>query len=507
MVGNNSKGVQKKRKLAPSRKNTRSKAVRSPSTSAINSSPPENPSEPSAASQNLIGPPPPRGQKRRSVPEDKQSDKPIEESIEEHPDKQLRKDPQHTSKSSKQLSKANLEEHNRLLRSGTADETRRPAKRRLQSSSNTSMTRDTESGRTYASTAAHYRFGTLEYARIFIRPGPPPKKIQSLVDAVIQRKINEDRKRELERIAQSLHRDIIDCLCGAGREDDYIEPIQRALSSMDSDRKFHFPRKTDWEASLKPNIEPSSLSLNLNFLAKFKKVANNAITSSKKRKANKSTLSSNASQLAVEPSCTPVQSEPKVLAVKTARPDITVGLLHETVLEALAARGLGSLRATLFLKNLQMQQVLYSNPTQHDLPIRFPTMVIEGKSYATGKPIFDAQNHAAVSGSCMIKLQQDLAYLAGCTSSESSSPQKAPLAFSICTEGPHMELWVHHTTSEERICTYNMNILRTCHASILKGVTEFFMVVDNVMRWTSGDFLNDIAQKLASAATAEREHQ
>ena len=154
-----------------------------------------------------------------------------------------------------------------------------------------------------------------------------------------------------------------------------------------------------------------------------------------------------------------------------------------------------------------MQQVLYSNPTQHDLPIRFPTMVIEGKSYATGKPVFEAQNQAAVSGSCMIKLQQDLADLAGCTSSESSSPQKAPLAFSICTEGPHMELWVHYTTSEERTYTYNMNILRTCHASILGGVTEFLMVVDNVMRWTSNDFLNDIAQKLVSAATAEREHQ
>lgn len=154
------------------------------------------------------------------------------------------------------------------------------------------------------------------------------------------------------------------------------------------------------------------LNLNLNFLAKFKKVANNAITSPKKRKANKSSLSSNASQLAVEPSSTPFQSKPIVLAVKTARPDITVGLLHETVLEALAARGLGSPRATLFLKVLQMQQVLYSNPTQHDLPIRFPTMVIEGKSYATGKPVFEAQNQAAVSGSCMIKLQQDLADLA-----------------------------------------------------------------------------------------------
>ena len=260
MVGNNSKGVQKKKKPAPSRKNTRSKAVRSPSTSAINSSPPENSSEPSAASQNLTGPPPPRGQKRRSVPEDKHSNKPmgkhpdnhpdnhpdkhVEDSIEEHPDKQPRKDPQHTSKSSKQLSEANLEEHNRLLRSKTADETRRPGKRQLQSSSDTSMPRETESGRTYASTAAHYRFGTLEYARIFILPGPPPKEIQSLVDAAIQRKINEDRKREIERIAQSLHRDFIDCLCGAGREDDYIEPIQRALSSMDSDRKFHFPRKT-----------------------------------------------------------------------------------------------------------------------------------------------------------------------------------------------------------------------------------------------------------------------
>jgi hypothetical protein len=56
-------------------------------------------------------------------------------------------------------------------------------------------------------------------------------------------------------------------------------------------------------------------------------------------------------------------------------------------------------------------------------------MVIEGKSYATGKPVFEAQNRAAVSGSCMTNLQHKLADLTE-RASPGSYQRKAPLAFS-----------------------------------------------------------------------------
>lgn len=102
------------------------------------------------------------------------------------------------------------------------------------------------------------------------------------------------------------------------------------------------------------------------------------------------------------------------------------------------------LKADDFLKVLQREQKLCSDPMQNFLNVRFPILVIEGKAYATGKTVFEAQNQAAVSGCCMVNLQQQLTDL---FEGVFSNPRggKTPLAFSICTEGPHIEFWVHYT--------------------------------------------------------------
>jgi hypothetical protein len=192
-----------------------------------------------------------------------------------------------------------------------------------------------------------------------------------------------------------------------------------------------------------------------------------------------------------------------VIPVKTPRPDITAGLRHSTVVDALVARGLGKIKASRILETLQQQQVLCSDPVQQALPIRFSHLVVEGKSYSTGKPVFEAPNQAAVSGSCMTNLQHMLTDLTK-RASPGTYHSKAPLAFSICTEGPHMELWVHYTTLTEGVRMYNMNILKTCHASIEEGVVDFLTMVDLVMNWASTDFLNEIAEQLLLLARAER---
>lgn len=56
------------------------------------------------------------------------------------------------------------------------------------------------------------------------------------------------------------------------------------------------------------------------------------------------------------------------------------------------------------MKDLQQNQDLYSSPTQPALLIHFPSMVVGGMSYAIGKTMYEAQNQAAVSGSCMLNL-------------------------------------------------------------------------------------------------------
>jgi hypothetical protein len=106
----------------------------------------------------------------------------------------------------------------------------------------------------------------------------------------------------------------------------------------------------------------------------------------------------------------------------------------------------------------------------------------------------------------MTKLQHELADLTK-RASHRSYDSKAPLAFSISTEGPHIELWVHYTTSQKNVRMYNMNILKTCHASLPEGVTEFLIVVDSIMSWASVDFVNDIAEQLVLVESAGRAQQ
>ena len=106
------------------------------------------------------------------------------------------------------------------------------------------MDQDTTSVRTQGSnTAAHYRFITLNRARIFIRPGPPPTEIQPRIDNIIQREISDERKHQLSGVVETLCNDLIGVLGGPGRQDDCIEPIRIALSSIDSGRKFKFLTK------------------------------------------------------------------------------------------------------------------------------------------------------------------------------------------------------------------------------------------------------------------------
>ena len=195
----------------------------------------------------------------------------------------------------------------------------------------------------------------------------------------------------------------------------------------------------------------------------------------------------------------PAPSKQVISTVKTPRPDITIGLRDTTVIEKLKAKGLRALQASDFLKALQNQQVLCSNPLQPAYSLRFPPLVVEGKSYSTGRPVFEAQNQAAVSGSCMTNLQHKLAELSKRTSS-GSHQSKEPLAFSICTEGPMMQLWVHYTTPMDGERMYNMNILRICHAStqpfLQERVRDFFKAVYGVMMWATSDFLDGLVEHL-----------
>jgi hypothetical protein len=90
----------------------------------------------------------------------------------------------------------------------------------------------------------------------------------------------------------------------------------------------------------------------------------------------------------------------------------------------------------------------------------WPVLIIETRAYAIGKTIFEAQNQAAVLGSSMIDSLQQLNDLTGHVG-------QTPLAFSICTEGPHIEFG-YNMLRRRIMCadTYYMNIFRACYGTL-----------------------------------------
>lgn len=142
----------------------------------------------------------------------------------------------------------------------------------------------------------------------------------------------------------------------------------------------------------------------------------------------------------------PPSLQPDLFLIKTPRPDISIGLRNAVLVKALQSEGLNKLEAKNLLEKLQdikarncSEPALCSKPTPRALDIRFPFLPVESKAYATGNPVFDAQNQAAVSGACALNILHNLDKLA--RSADSGSPSDYQfMVFSVCTEGPYHEL-------------------------------------------------------------------
>ncbi|KAL9015678.1 MAG: hypothetical protein Q9185_006940 [Variospora sp. 1 TL-2023] len=468
-------------------------------------------SVPTAASQDLVRVWQTRGEKRSYDSEDKHSYKRRRGSVPES-----------------QLSEENLKKLERdleKLERGTSDEmepgvtVRDRVRKRAPSrqASFSDLNQDTASLRSQKSSVSNsfYRYHILDQARIYVRPEPPPMDIQAQMDGIFEREIPEKRRREISGIAKKISQRFINNLRGAHREDDLVELIYEALRMMHKDENFDFPRKAgivlhltppytslranlnlDWDPSLKPDVQQEVW--NWDALGQSNNEADVVVDRPNKRQqGERSFPSPDTTQSTIPPPA--ALSQFKQDAVKTPRPDFTVGFCHSTISNALIKRGLSRFKADDFLKGLQRERKLYSDPTQNFLNVRFPILVIEGKAYATGKTVFEAQNQAAVSGGCMVNLRQQLTDLFEGVFLNLGG-RKTHLAFSICTEGPQIEFWVHYALSEDHVRSHYMNIFRTCYGSLQGGLEDFLMDVDRLMRWTKDEFLNEVADQLCKLA-------
>lgn len=443
-----------------------------------------------------------------------------------------------------ELSEKNLRLFNRETMDSASNITpsgsikRSSSRRTITSSTGVSQDITSAPSQRSSGSTAHYRYRHLRSAQVFVHSPSPPAEIQTCIDAIVKAKVSEERRTKLLAISQRFHEGCAEVVRAAVGEDDCLNVLYIALQAMDRS-KLIIREKTDWQAELKPTIRPSAFDLSL--LDGYQQQEVNDIWARPRKRQQQQT---GLGYISPQPSKTgtsfdtpgdnaigsetlpPPGSAPHPTTdkydspIKKPRPDMTIGLKYTALASALSSQNLNNDDAVQFLDLLQTSMVrrqpngpeepmLCSGPMHRDSDLVFPFAVVEGKAYSTGKPIFEAENQAAVSGACGLKILlclDELVKNASTSSDVLPTPSKStlPLLFSICTEGPVHELWVHYTIIENGVRKFNMRLLKTCHGMLLEDVVGFLVAVDNVLGWGTGEFLDGVVERLGKVARRVR---
>jgi hypothetical protein len=117
--------------------------------------------------------------------------------------------------------------------------------------------------------------------------------------------------------------------------------------------------------------------------------------------------------------------------------------------------------------------------------IAFPFAVVEAQAYPTGQQILEAENQAAVSMACALKMVDRLDELANQVTDTVAQPQDL---FSITTQGPLHELWAHWTAKERGVPVFHSTLWSSWNAPSLERATDFMVKLNNVCSCGTGGF-------------------
>lgn len=181
--------------------------------------------------------------------------------------------------------------------------------------------------------------------------------------------------------------------------------------------------------------------------------------------------------------------------VSIPKPDICVGLSH-TSFSKLQGR---------ILWDLQDNNRVLSEPHQSAIGLHFPFVILEAKGLVIGSNMVGAQNQAAVDGACALNILRDLKLTAITYMSHVSKDQPRPrqILFSVVTEGPIHELWVHYQIDE----AYHMTLLRIWRTTIAKEAREFVQALGKVLEWGVSSFRTAIVKELTAIEAVLRERR
>ena len=179
-------------------------------------------------------------------------------------------------------------------------------------------------------------------------------------------------------------------------------------------------------------------------------------------------------------------------SLKDPRPVISVGLSDQALAHAL--RSVHGDGAKFFLNDLQETGSLISDPGVTPLGLRFPFLLIEAKSGATGGNLYQAQNQAAVGSASAINILKKVFPASETLSLNAVGPGATLLTFSITTEGPICELWAHFWDADEHTyCMANVGIWRTTRAD---SAFDFVSKISRVLNWGTNRFKDAIVERL-----------
>ena len=128
----------------------------------------------------------------------------------------------------------------------------------------------------------------------------------------------------------------------------------------------------------------------------------------------------------------------------------------------------------------------------------FPFLSIHAKDQYHGRTLVELQNHAAVSGTISLKLFDSLHRQ---TLGEFALGP-SPLAFSICTQGPVMELWLHYRKQlkEQSSLQYCSQLISSHNALLRHSLLELLFLVARIVQWAGMDLFCALASKVNVAS-------
>ncbi|KAJ5562438.1 hypothetical protein N7461_001199 [Penicillium sp. DV-2018c] len=208
-------------------------------------------------------------------------------------------------------------------------------------------------------------------------------------------------------------------------------------------------------------------------------------------------------------SVSPLSATP-IFKLKTPRPNICVGLSDESLVNDLEPKkGLSAARN--FLLDLQDTTSLVSDPHVTPLGLRFPFLIVETKAGSTGGNLYQAENQAAVGGSAALQILRRLSQLKSThdldgKSQGSSQASIGPIetlpdlishmVFSVTTEGPIHELWLHFQRPSEE--DFYMVCIGSWRTTMKDDTLDFLRYLWAVLRWGNGQYRDSIVDALGA---------